>query len=355
MMVFSRRLKRLRKEMEKNKIDVCLFFSCEPIDDPNIYYFTGFEQEKYHSFSCFLVDKEKTTLILSSLDFNRSKGNEADEIIEKKEKLSAILSKKINKDDVVGVDERIFPLRISKKIKKTFDISEIVSRLRTIKDEFEIDKIKKACKITNKGIEFIKENLRKGITEKKMALSLERELIHNGAQGMSFPTIVTSSKKSSHIHPFPSFSDNKISRGLGLIDFGVRYDGYCSDVTVPFSIGSLNKTEEKIVNTVKDAYIFSLKKLKNGVLARNLFLSAEKLIKDRGFELKHGLGHGFGLEVHDYPSISPRGNVRIKKNMTFTIEPGVYVDGVGGSRIENDFLMRGKKFDILTKSRFLKI
>jgi len=353
--MLKKRVNALRKKMREEKIDVAVFISSEPIDDSNICYFTGFQQEKYHSFACFLVTMEKTTLILSLLDCNRATGKEADEIVIKDKSLVKMLAERIKKGRIVGVIGGLFPYKLSLHMRKTKDITRIVSELRSIKDRKELETIKKACRITNFGITYIMKNLKIGIREKELAIGLEREMVRRGASGMSFPTIVTSSRRSAYIHPFPSFSNQKIKRGLGLVDFGVIYNDYCSDVTVPFSIGKLTKKERKITETVKKSYSESLKKLRNGIEACLLYKTAENVIKKNGFELKHGLGHGIGLEVHDSPSISPNSKVRMKKNMVFTIEPGVYVPFVGGARLENDFLMKGNGFDVLTKSRFFKI
>ena len=360
--MLKKRINKLRKKMKENKINVSLFLSSEPIDDSNIQYFTGFRQERYHSFACFLVTKNKTTLILSSLDYDRATGSEADEILKKDGPLSVMLKSVIKKNQTIGVIGGMFPYRLSRKFKRIMDITGAVSEIRSIKEPKEIEMIIKACNITNKGISFIRKNLQEGITEKDMALELEREMIRKGAEDMSFPTIVTSFKRSGQIHPFPSFSNQEIKRGLGYVDFGVRYNGYCSDVTVPFAVGKLTKKELKIVKTVKEAYEKSLGILKNGIETWKLYETAERAIKKNGFELKHGLGHGLGLEVHDAPSISSKPKniknleeTRIRKNMVFTIEPGVYVPGVGGLRLENDFLMKSKGFRVLTKSGFFKI
>ena len=123
--------------------------------------------------------------------------------------------------------------------------------------------------ISKGNIKVIKENLSTKITEKELSLILEQELIRKGGDELSFPMIITSGKRSCFIHPYPSVSEKKISKGLGLIDFGVRYKGYCSDVTVPFSIGELSKKQNSIVKTVKDAYNNAIKSIKIGFPSLN--------------------------------------------------------------------------------------
>ncbi len=356
--MFSKRIGKLREKMREEKIDAVVFLSAEPIDDQNIYYFTGFEQERGNSFSCLLITQEETVLILSDLDYERATGKEADKVVRKDKPLTKVLKEYIERNDVVGIVEGLMPYKVAKVFKKVKDITSIVSEIRAIKDKKEIELLRKSCEIANKGIRFIKRNVCEGMREDELALELEREVMRRGAEGMAFPTIVVSSSRSWQIHPFPSFSKQRIGRGLGYVDFGVRYRGYCSDVTVPFSIGALNKEEEKIVETVVGAYEETLKVLKPNVEVSYLFKVAEGIIRKNGFELKHGLGHGLGLNVHDFPSLIPSSKKsleRIKRNMILTIEPGVYVKGVGGCRLENDFLITSKGYEVLTKSRFFKI
>jgi len=276
-------------------------------------------------------------------------------VIEKNGSLVSMLKKIIDKRKTVGIMENVVPYRLAKNFGRVRDISKDVYEMRMVKDSGEIASLKKSCKIANGGICYIRENLKKGMSEKELALGLEREMISLGAEDMSFPTIVTSGKRSSHIHPFPSFSGKRIGRGLGLVDFGAISGGYCSDVTVPFGVGKLTEKEKKIRDTVLDSYENSLKKVRRGVSCGELYDEAERVIKSSGFRLMHGLGHGIGLEVHDYPSISPGEKTKIRDGMVFTIEPGVYVRGTGGMRIENDVMVHKNKAKVLTKSRFLKI
>ena len=180
---------------------------------------------------------------------------------------------------------------------------------------------------------------------------------------LAFPTIVTSGKRSAYIHPYPSFSNQKIQDGLGLVDFGVRYKGYCSDVTVPFTLGKISSKQKKIVQTVKEAYEKAIETLKISVPTWKVHESVESLIKKNGFKFKHSLGHGLGLELHDVPSLSPKPKskevlkewkeVKLKENMVFTIEPGVYEPKIGGCRLENDVLMTKKIPKVLTNSRVI--
>jgi len=365
------KLQQFQKELENQDLDASIFLCSSPIHDSNIQYFTGFQQTRFWAFSCLIITPEKSILIPSKLEYDRAiEEAKVDEIIDIKEydkSLTKVLEEKLKGLDKIGIIEKIFPYRLTRKLKdKEFqDISEITEKLRGIKTKKEIELLRKSCEIANHGIKVIKENLTKNITEKELVITLEQELIRRGANEIAFPTIVTSGKRSAYVHPEPSFSEKKIQKGLGLVDFGARYQGYCSDITIPFSIGNLSKKQEKIVGALQKAYQKSIEEIEIGKPTWEIYDKAEKIIEKNGFESKHSLGHGLGLDVHDSPNISPKPKdekeledweeVELQENMVFTIEPGIYVPGIGGCRLENDILMTKKGPEILTKSRFIEL
>jgi|GEM_PF-459223 len=368
-LISNKKIDEFKNKLRENSIDAALFLCSEPIHDINIEYFTGFQQIRYHSFSCLLLTQDKTILIVSPLDYERAqKEAEVDELIKlDKISLSKILKEKLRAFSTIGIIENLFPYKLFRRLSKFRfkDIANITFEIRAVKEEKEIERIKKACRIANRGVKFIKQNLSAKITEKEMSLILEQEMMRDGADGLAFPTFVASGKRSGFIHPCPTASNQKIQNGLGLIDFGVVFKGYCSDVTVPFIMGDASENQRKIVKAVKDAYREAIDGLKIGMPTWKLHETANKIIAKNGFEFKHSLGHGLGLEVHDSPSISPKPKGRkelkkwresvLKENMVFTIEPGVYVPNIGGCRIENDILMTKRGPKILTKSRLIDI
>ncbi len=369
-LISSKKIKQFRNKLKEKNIDVALFLNSEPIHDVNIEYFTGFQQTRFYSFSCLLMTQENTILIVSPLSYDRAiEEAEADEIINLKDygrSLTKALKEKLKGFKMVGILENILPYKVYRKFKdiKFQDMNKIILDIRSVKEKKEIERIKKSCRIANKGIKIIKKNLSRKITEKELALILEQELMRKGADELAFPTILTSGKKSAFIHPYPSVSDKKIQKGLGLVDFGVRYKGYCSDITVPFVIGKISEREEKIIQTVEEAHEKAIETLKIGMSTWKVHETIEEMIEENGFEFKHSLGHGLGLELHDLPSLSPKPEseedlkdweeVKLKENMVFTIEPGIYVPGIGGCRLENDVLMT-KTSKILTKSKSIKL
>jgi len=370
-LISNKKINEFRNKLQENKIDAALFLCKEPIHDVNIEYFTGFQQVKYYSFSCLLLSQDKMSLIVNPMEYDRAvREAKADEIIKISEQpLSKTLKEKLKPYSVIGIKEDIFPYSLYKKIKKPklkfHDIGDYILEIRSVKEPEEIERIKEACNIADYGIEFIENNLSPNFKAKEFALELEQELRKRGAEGHGFPTILTSGKLSCDIHPTPGASDQKIQNGLGLIDFGAVYKGYCSDVTVPFIIGEISKEQEKIVKTVEQAYQKSVEAIKIGLPTWELHETANKIITENGFEFKHNLGHGLGLETHDMPYIRPKPKdknelkkwkeVRLKENMVFTIEPGIYEPNIGGCRLENDVLITSKGPKILTNSKLIKI
>lgn len=360
-------INKLLDHINKKKINGALFFSSENVKDVNLEYFSDFKEP---TFSFLLLTEDSSTLITSSIDYERAlKESNVDEIINLKQykyKLLQILKEKLKKKNI-GIVYQLFPYSYIKKLKgfKFFDISDIVYNIRSIKEKKEIELIKKACRITNMGIKYFEKNVSTELTEKELSLMLEEYLKKKNIDGMSFKTILTSGKRSAFIHPYPSVSNKKISIGLGLIDFGIKYKRYCSDVTVPFSIGKLNENQKRIKNTIKNTYCELVNFIREGIYAHEIYELAEKLINKNGFELKHSIGHGIGLEVHDLPFLSPKPTEKnelkkykptmIRRGMVITIEPGIYEANIGGCRLENDVLINKRRVSILTKGRMIEI
>jgi Xaa-Pro aminopeptidase len=238
-----------------------------------------------------------------------------------------------------------------------------------IKTPKEIRLLKKSAKISDSCIKIIRESLKEEITEIELRRRIGRNIRRHGAS-LAFQTLVASGKRSAMMHCKPRAA-NKIISGLGYADFGASYKGYKTDITVPFIKGSISKKERKIVGTTLKAYNLSIKSIKIGQPCWKLFQKTSNYLKKNGFVLKHGLGHGLGKRIHEYPSIVMpkkkrlRGKKRrlwekirkinFEKNMVFTIEPGVYVRGVGGCRLENDILLTNKGPKVLTRSKLIEI
>ena len=215
--------------------------------------------------------------------------------------------------------------------------TEILKELREIKSEEELEKIKKAQAITDKAFEHILGFITPERTEFEVALELEIFMRRQGAEGVSFDTIAVSGKSSSLPHGVPSH--NKLSSGFLTMDFGARLDGYCSDMTRTVVIGKADGDMKKVYNTVLAAQEMALFGICEGMRCSDADKLARDVIKNAGFGdcFAHSLGHGVGLYIHESPSLSRRaGNDSVlKRGNVVTVEPGIYIEGKYGCRIED--------------------
>lgn len=232
----------------------------------------------------------------------------------------------------------------------------VIEQLRAIKEEEEIEKIKVAVKIAEESFLKIKPIIKEGITEKTIATALENE-IKKQSDTLPFPVIVASGSNSSM--PHWRNSNKKLNRGdFVIIDWGAEYEGYFSDMTRTFIIGEINNKKKEIYDIVNEARRQAILSCKADVPAKDIDLSAKNLIKQSGYEeyFGHATGHGVGLDVHEFPKINHNSEDVIKPGMVFTVEPGIYIEGLGGVRIEDMVVVRENTVKTLTTlSRDLEI
>ena len=225
----------------------------------------------------------------------------------------------------------------------------IVENHRTVKDEEEIENVKKACEITDKCFEYIIKYIKRGMTEKEIAFEMEKFMLMNGADEIAFETIVASGHNSSMPHAKPT--NRKIREGdVILLDFGCKCNGYCSDMTRTVFMSFIDED-------VKETYEFVLKQqknvidsLKDGANIKIICKNLENEYRMNNFQIAHALGHGVGFDVHEIPYFSSKHDLNLKENMIVAIEPGVYIPGRYGIRIEDTVHITKNGCIILTKS-----
>ncbi len=219
------------------------------------------------------------------------------------------------------------------RINSFVETEYIIEKQRMIKDEEEIEKIKKACEITDKCFSHILKYIKPGMTEKQIAKEIE-EYYNKRAEGVSFETIVASGENSSKPHAIPT--DRKIeNRDIITIDMGCKVDGYCSDMTRTIFVGEPTDEMKYVYDIVLKNQKIVLEEYKDGASTRQLSKMIESNFKIDNFSLIHGLGHGVGLEIHETPFINDRYDGVLKENMVVTDEPGIYIPGKFGIRIED--------------------
>ena len=229
------------------------------------------------------------------------------------------------------------------------ETDSIIEKQRMIKDEDEIEKIKKACMITDDCFEYLKEFIKIGMTEKEIAYEIEKYFKINGAEGNSFDTIVASGRNSSKPHSVPT--EKKIEIGDPItIDFGCVYKGYCSDMTRTVFAGFVPEYIKPVYDLVLKNQLQTTSELKDGANIRTISKMVEGNFKINGFDLIHSLGHGVGLEIHELPYINSKIDKLLKENMVVTNEPGIYIPDRFGIRIEDTIVIYKGEAERLTKS-----
>ncbi|MGE4282245.1 MAG: M24 family metallopeptidase [Clostridia bacterium] len=236
-------------------------------------------------------------------------------------------------------------------VEQFYSVGDLIEQQRKIKDEQEIKKIREAARIADLAFAHILKYIKAGMTEYEVALELEIFMRRNGAKGLSFDTVAASGTRSSLPHGIASAK--KIECGdLLTLDFGCIFEGYCSDMTRTIGIGKLNEEQKRIYHIVLEAQIKALDVIKPGKTGKEVDQIARDIISGFGYgdHFGHGLGHGVGLEIHEAPRLSITGEEELKPGMVVTVEPGIYIEGFGGVRIEDMVLIIGDGIDNFTSS-----
>lgn len=240
--------------------------------------------------------------------------------------------------------EKLHPIEL-------MDTDHLVEDLRKTKDPGEVDQIRQALAMTDRAFEHILTVLKPGMREKDVALELEYTMRQQGAEALSFDTIVASGPRSALPHGIAS--DRVIEAGdFVTMDFGCKHGGYCSDFTRTVSVGQAPDELRRIYDVVRRAQQAALEAVRPGMVAQELDAVARRVIDEAGYGkcFGHGLGHGVGLEIHEAPRLGVTGQEVLKPGMIITIEPGVYVPGLGGVRIEDMVCVTEQGGDDLTRA-----
>jgi Xaa-Pro dipeptidase len=225
-----------------------------------------------------------------------------------------------------------------------------MEKVRQIKDEEEMELMKKSALIADQVAEEILKFIRPGVTEGDIAKRIKELFIEKGAEDISFEPIVASGPNSSR----PHYNDDKRiieDRDIIVLDFGGRYKGYCSDMSRTVFVGEPTKEQEEIYNIVRRANTEAELFARQGVTASEVDKKARDIIKEAGYgqNFLNRTGHGIGMAVHEAPYIKEGNDVVLKDGMTFSVEPGIYIAGKFGMRIENIVLIEKGKSNILNK------
>ncbi|MCZ2257980.1 M24 family metallopeptidase [Sporosarcina sp. G11-34] len=229
-------------------------------------------------------------------------------------------------------------------------LDEQLNRMRVIKDAEELTNLRIAAELADYAVEVGCKEIAEGKTELEILMAIEFEMKKKGVQKMSFDTMVLSGPKTASPHGTPG--DRKIQKGdFILFDLGVIYNGYCSDITRTVAFGEPTDAQREIYETVRQAEQAAVDLVRPGVKALELDKAARDVISTAGYGdyFTHRLGHGLGISVHEYPSITGTNDMILTEGMVFTIEPGIYHPDITGVRIEDDVVVTADGVEVLTK------
>lgn len=235
------------------------------------------------------------------------------------------------------------------RVNNMAETENIIEKIRAVKDEEEIEKIKKACEITDKCFNHLLQFIKIGMTEKEIAYEIEMFFRANGADGLAFDTIVAIGENSANPHWKPSDRTVQMADPI-LIDMGCKYQGYCSDMTRTIFMGCILEEIKPIYDLVLKNQLNVIKEAKEYASIKTISQMVESDFKLYNYNLIHSLGHSIGLETHEMPFINSKNDTFLKENMVIANEPGIYLPGKYGIRIEDTILVEKNGCTPLTTS-----
>jgi Xaa-Pro aminopeptidase len=362
---FSERLERFRSLMIQEELDTFVVSVPE-----NRYYLSGFEAEDLlltESSGCLLITRAEQYL-LTDPRYEEAAGKEAldfDLAIYStglKHLLPELFSEL--KPERLGVEEHFLTVKRFREVEEALAkvrpsaeliaCEDLVERLRIIKEDAEIEKIQRSIRLTEKALQTVWDALAPGRSEKEMAWLIEKTIREGGGQSVSFPPIVATGQNAALPHAVPT--NRRIGKGeMVILDLGSKLDGYCSDMTRTWVSGVPDPKLVEIYKTVRQAQLAAQDKIRAGIDSVAVDSAARDLIRDAGYgdNFGHGLGHGVGLAVHEKPGLRKVEPTLLEENMVVTVEPGIYLPGFAGVRLENMVRVTKTGCELLTREEFL--
>lgn len=355
----TNRLRKMTEWLKKENIDVAFITSSD-----NVFYLTGFNchpHERLLGLAIFQDAEpfivcpamEKQDAINAGWDFEVVGYNDTDPVWDM---VKQAITKRVQTPSTWAIEKNQFPVSRYEEVTSRFAVGTFINaedqlnQLRLIKDEKEIAALRQACEIADFAIEVGMNEITEGKTELDIVAAIEYEVKKKGVTGMSFATTVLAGANAASPHGNPGLT--KVKKGdFVLFDLGVIYDGYCSDITRTIAYGDISDQQLEVYETVRKAEETALQLSKPGITAMELDLAARKVIEDAGYGeyFTHRLGHGLGISVHEFPSITSTNQLKLVENMVYTIEPGIYIPNQVGVRIEDDVIITKDGAESLTQ------
>jgi len=323
----------------------------------SIAYLTGFHAEPHERLMALAVRPDRSTLIVPALERERAATNAEQATVlawRDGEDPYSLVHEALGASDRIGVEKEHLTVQAAEALGATVGAHELVDvapeirRLRRTKSAPELEKLARACAITDSVVEEVMQELRPGQSEVAVAVSIGAAIGARNAS-LSFETSVQSGPNSAIPHHDPS--GRKLDAGdLVLLDFGAAFEGYRADITRMAVVGEPNTRQREIYAVVLQAHDAAIEAARPGVTTGQVDAAAREVIEAAGFgdRFFHRVGHGIGLEAHEDPSLDPGSSIVLEPGMVFTIEPGIYIPGWGGVRIEDDLVVEDGGCRVLT-------
>ena len=335
--------------------DVC---DCGIINDTvNRRYFTGmkssdgtlvvFKDAAYLIIDFRYIEKAKQTAKGCEVILQDRLYHQINELIKKHEAKKA----SVNTEFCTVEQFSMFKISLKAQVSSENAFTKLIRSIRMIKTQDEIDLMIQAQRIAEKGFEHMLDFVRAGKTEREIQLELDYFMLRNGAEELSFDTIALSGSNTSLPHGVPS--DKNVKQGeFVLLDFGAVVGGYHSDMTRTFCVGEPTDKMRQVYDIVLNAQLAALNAVKAGMSGKELDAVARDIIADAGYgdNFGHSLGHGVGMEIHEMPYASPSKDNILLENSIVTVEPGIYIEGEFGVRIEDFVVVKNDGCENMTKA-----
>ncbi|OYT59901.1 proline dipeptidase [Euryarchaeota archaeon ex4484_178] len=342
----------------KEEVDLILIYngSCE---DLNFFYVTGLIEGGIFEGSYAVVRPDGVSVITSILEeISARKGSNEVYVFSTSDERKEILRKIVGEVKKIGLNFSSISLKDLDTIKEILgdrdylDVSDAIMESRKIKSEDELKIMREAAKIASEVADDIPEYLYEGMREYELAAKIVYEMMRRGAEGAAFTTIAAFGENSAE--PHYTAGARKLKKGdFVLTDFGARYHRYNSDITRTFVFGRASDMQKDIYYTVLEAQRIGIESIKDGVHGKDVDARVKDYINSTKFKgrMTHSTGHGLGLAVHDHVGLSILRDQVLNEGMVVTVEPGIYIPGFGGVRIEDDVLVLKDGYEVLTSAQ----
>lgn len=335
---------------------IVLVNSRGPHVDTSFFYVTGLTSGLFEGCVAILQPDHLEVLSSALEEESATKGGLEISVFTTKKEGENLLHDKLKDFKRIGInaDELTYSsfLKLKKATKaELVDVSEAVKKARLIKDAEEISRIKKACDIISEVVEEVPHLVKEGISENELAAEVNYLMQKKGSSGPAFSSLICFGKNASE--PHHTSDGTKLKKGdFVLCDVGAEYKKYVSDITRTFIFGKADPEQVKMYEVVLESQNLALDMLKDGVEGSDVHTKVKEFLDSRyDGRFIHGLGHSIGLSVHDGESMNVDATFVFREGMVFTVEPGVYIPGFGGVRIEDDVVIKKGGMEILTSAK----